>query len=399
MAFRCQRIVSHFRSGQSKLSFLDPSKSAAVGAVQVANLTSAQSHGYEIQHAKPWPYKKRPYNAYWQFVDHTRKRFNDNSKIIIVDGNVATGKSELAEKIAKEFDMHYIPDPRDETVFICDSGFDLRTLNDQLPPAARMLDIATFQMKDSPPAMLKSIGRTQLYIYLHRFVEYVNALEHLLNTGQGVVLERGPWSDAVFAETLRRNGYLSPKALNYYNLWRGNTVCELWKPHLVIYLDGSVGEIQKRINERNHSSEVKGKVLTAAYLQSIEDVYKKKVLPTYRQHSEVLTYDITDMPDWEIIVEDMERLDLDKPNDDQKDLFKNWQKPSEDDWNHYRCLMASKWQLFNLFQAVPMAWEAPEMMFSGDDFDDYQRIVVENPDVKFARGYNPDKSNVLLKMW
>ncbi|XP_071102168.1 NADH dehydrogenase [ubiquinone] 1 alpha subcomplex subunit 10, mitochondrial-like [Haliotis cracherodii] len=400
MAFRYQKLILNFRPGCSRFRLLlDTGKAQSAvgaGAVQVANLTSSQSHGNEIQRAKPWPYETRRYNQYWQFIDHTRKRFNDNSKVILVDGNVATGKSEFAEKLATEFDMKYFPDPLDSMIYLSDSGIDYRDLNERLPPGARSLDIATFHMQDVHPTTLKTIGRTQLAIYRHRFLNYVNALEHLLNTGQGVVIERGPWSDLAFADTLRKLGYMTGNGYRYYQQWRDNTICELWKPHLVLYLDAPVSDVRQRINTRGRPSEVKGKVVTDKYLQTVEDAYKKMVLPNYSKYSMVLKYDVADLPDWEIIVEELESLDLDTQTLENEERFQDWMKTREDDWNHYRCLMSSKWQIENLFQ-MPAPWDAPEMMVSGEDLKEFILLVDSIPDLKFAAGYNPEKANVLLK--
>ena len=33
-------------------------------------------------------------------------------------------------------------------------------------------------------------------------------------SGQGVVVERGPWSDLVFADTLRKHGYMTPRGIH-----------------------------------------------------------------------------------------------------------------------------------------------------------------------------------------
>lgn len=39
-------------------------------------------------------------------------------------------------------------------------------------------------------------------------MQYVDALAHLLNTGQGVVLERSPYSDTVFMDAMATKGYV-----------------------------------------------------------------------------------------------------------------------------------------------------------------------------------------------
>lgn len=54
---------------------------------------------------------------------------------------------------------------------------------------------------------------------------------------------------------------------------------ELLRPHLQIYLDVPVSTVQERIKARGFDWEVKGKALTPAYLEAMEDAYKRKYLP------------------------------------------------------------------------------------------------------------------------
>jgi deoxyadenosine/deoxycytidine kinase len=63
----------------------------------------------------------------------------------------------------------------------------------------------------------------------------------------------------------------------YYDI-HSNTIGELMKPHLVIYLDVPVSVIQKRIKERNVPHEVNSKVFKQQYLSDIEYFYKQRYL-------------------------------------------------------------------------------------------------------------------------
>lgn len=77
-----------------------------------------------------------------------------------------------------------------------------------------------------------------------RYAQYVDALAHVLNTGQGVVLDRSCYSDAVFVEAMFKNNYLSKQFHRAYYEIRENTIPLLLKPHLVIYLDVPVNTVQ-----------------------------------------------------------------------------------------------------------------------------------------------------------
>lgn len=61
-----------------------------------------------------------------------------------MEGPIAAGKTEFAKKLAKELDMHYIPQASMDDIYINDYGFDLRELDAQLPPGARSIDEKKF---------------------------------------------------------------------------------------------------------------------------------------------------------------------------------------------------------------------------------------------------------------
>jgi cytidylate kinase len=49
------------------------------------------------------------YTGFHPLWEGTTKRFDENSKIIVVDGNIGTDKVTVAKKIAEEFDMLFLP--------------------------------------------------------------------------------------------------------------------------------------------------------------------------------------------------------------------------------------------------------------------------------------------------
>lgn len=65
----------------------------------------------------------------------------------------------------------------------------------------------------------------------------MDGLAHLLSTGQGVVMERSPYTDIVFLEAMYRTNLISKAAYKGLMEIRGNSIHELMMPHLIIYLD------------------------------------------------------------------------------------------------------------------------------------------------------------------
>lgn len=84
-----------------------------------------------------------------------------------------------------------------------------------------------------------------------RFFYYHTALAHLFSTGQGIVIERSPWTDYVFVDAGYKMGFLPQDFKDYMWALRKDTEPHLLRPHLVIYLDVSPEEALKRIKKRN----------------------------------------------------------------------------------------------------------------------------------------------------
>lgn len=82
-------------------------------------------------------------------------------KIILVEGPIASGKSEFAEKLAADLDMKYFPRATMDDFYINEYGFDLRTFDSQLPPLARSFDEQKFV--NNPTHKLVASLQYQMY--------------------------------------------------------------------------------------------------------------------------------------------------------------------------------------------------------------------------------------------
>ena len=61
-------------------------------------------------------------------------RLDENSKLIVVDGAHAIGKSEFAKELAEDLDMVYYPYPRMDDILINSYGVDVRKYDDLMLP-------------------------------------------------------------------------------------------------------------------------------------------------------------------------------------------------------------------------------------------------------------------------
>lgn len=67
-----------------------------------------------------------------------------NLQIILVEGPIAAGKTEFAKRLANDLDMYFIPQASMDDIYLNEYGYDLRDLDDQLPPGAQSFDEKKF---------------------------------------------------------------------------------------------------------------------------------------------------------------------------------------------------------------------------------------------------------------
>uniref|UniRef100_A0A8D1S040 NADH dehydrogenase [ubiquinone] 1 alpha subcomplex subunit 10, mitochondrial n=1 Tax=Sus scrofa TaxID=9823 RepID=A0A8D1S040_PIG len=242
--------------------------------------------------------------------ERTTRKLTETSKVITVDGNICSGKGRLAREIAEKLGLRHFPEAG---IHYADS-----TTGDGKPLDVQLSGNCSLEkFYDDPKSNDGNSYRLQSWLYASRLLQYADALEHLLSTGQGVVLERSIYSDFVFLEAMYRQGFIRKQCVEHYNEVKKVTACEYLPPHVVVYVDVPVPEIQSRIQKKGNPHEMK---ITAAYLQDIENAYKKTFLPEMSEKCEVLQYSAREAEDAEKVVEDIEYLKCDKgPWPDQDD--------------------------------------------------------------------------------
>jgi NADH dehydrogenase (ubiquinone) 1 alpha subcomplex subunit 10 len=370
---------------------------SSVNITPVATLRATFGGKYPY-HEKPFPYETKKYNWFQTLVDSCLPRFNENSKIIVVEGNIGVGKTEFAKRFAKGYDLKFFPSTSDRECFTCnDYSFDTRGLDPLLPPEAQSYDLAKFLADEHPEK--GTVGRLQLMWYQQKFFNYARHMKHLLSTGQGVVLTRSVYSDMVFVEALLRMGWCTPNFAKYYYDYRDNSICEFFKPHLTIYLDAPISVLRERINKRNDPREVNSRQLTDNYLQTISDVYQQKYLPFARAYGEVVEIDWTDIAneeDMDVIIEEVQSVKLESDDLDAK-KFSDWNRLDEDDFVKMRYFLDSETLLEAGFSR-PHPWNAPEAMFTQDAAVAFQKIRDNHPAYKYPPGWSPELGhNTLFK--
>lgn len=192
----------------------------------------------------PFDYVNKDYTWLRSLTDRTTKRMDDNSKVVIVEGPCATGKTDFARSLADDLGMKHYPEATMD-IHYCRQGEDLRQFNSLIPEDTRTFDHVDFNLHPTH----RLAGNFQIMMYIARYSQYIDALTHLFNTGQGVVLERSPYSDFVFLEAMYACKYISRGVRSVYYELRENTIEELLRPHLVIYLDVPVDKVSLLLSE------------------------------------------------------------------------------------------------------------------------------------------------------
>ena len=188
----------------------------------------------------PFDYVNKDYSWFRSLFDRTTHRFDDNTKVVVVEGPVAAGKTQFAAALAEDLGMKHFPEANMDIHYVRPNGCDLRMFDSQIPEDTRTFDHVNFNQ--CPKHRLA--GNFQIMMYIARYSQYIDALVHLLNTGQGVVLERSPYSDFVFLEAMYSQKYISRAVRSVYYELRANSLEELMRPHLVIYLDLPVKKVK-----------------------------------------------------------------------------------------------------------------------------------------------------------
>lgn len=346
---------------------------APSGAVLLKVGTPVQAAALHTSAVRPLRY------GWWAYAlgERTTPRFKEYSKIITVDGNLASGKGALAQKLADRLGMLYMPEP--DTFYL-----DKMTGEKEPLPVACNGMCSLDKFYTDPNATDGNSYRLQLWMYTMRLLQYSDAIEHLLTTGQGVILERSPFSDMVFMEAMSKQGYIRKQCVEHYNEIKGISICEFLPPHLAIYVDVSAEEVEKKLKQSGKPYLQSG---TLPYLKAIEDSYKKSFLPQITETSEVLAYDAAQAQDIERVAEDIEYLKFEKGP---------WLEQDDVTFHHMRMLVEDKNRVATL-TCIPKF--LPEITVGAHEYDknfyDYKSI----PGKKYAPGYNADvgDKNIWLK--
>jgi len=357
--------------------------------LQSANIYS-KSSGMIEKRMKPWNYDLYGY-GYWQsLVDYTTKRFNDNSKVVVVEGPPGLKKTEFAKELAEELDMVYVPGANMDDYYINKYGYDLREL-DHVFHYPRNVSYDEKKFAQDPTGQDGGLDRMQASLMQMRYEIYIDLLAHLFNTGQGIVTEKSPYSDYIWCEVAYKMGWIAKESRIYFNKIRKQTMPQLLRPNLIIYLDAPVDVVQAKIRERantTHPWEKNSPVYeNTAYLKLLYDDYYKNYIKEASISSRVLMYDWSEGGDTEVVVEDIERLNMDyfdKYDKQQKD----WRLHKQEEYNRKRIEFTDRnWLILN--QRVDYL-DATRVDMTTEETFDFMFNAFKVPGTMYHYGFNEE---------
>ncbi len=135
------------------------------------------------RYEKPYDYKNKKYGFLGQMFDSTLKKLGENSLIITVEGNFGAGKSEFAQKLAKDIDFVYAREPDlDHHLFKLPNGQNLKDIVNEYVGDNQRFRIDSLEDWHKSPSFKKTIA-IQHQLYNIKWMQTRTALLHLMSTG------------------------------------------------------------------------------------------------------------------------------------------------------------------------------------------------------------------------
>ncbi|ANF34308.1 deoxynucleoside kinase [Borrelia turicatae] len=159
--------------------------------------------------------------------------------MIVIEGLIGVGKTTLGHVLSKEFNIPFYSELNNE--------FTLSMLDKFYKDKSRWAFLVQINFLNERFKLIKSIFKTK-----------------------GGILDRSIYGDRVFASLLNDSGYISNDEYKIYLDLLDNMLEHSQKPVLMIYLDCSVDEAERRIKNRNRSFETG---IPREYLEGLNEKY------------------------------------------------------------------------------------------------------------------------------
>lgn len=185
---------------------------------------------------------------------------DDSMRLICIEGNIGAGKSTLTGQLAEHMRAKAFYEP------VGDNPFLERFYRD---PKRYALDM-------------------QFWLMSRRFEQHEQAIRHIWQTGQSVIMDRSIYGDWVFAKKNWLDGNIDDVGYESYLHHREVMNRYLLAPHVVLYLDCKPEQCLTRIGDRGRSCE---KTIPISYLQGLDDLHRELLIEMRKRGSKVVPLD------------------------------------------------------------------------------------------------------------
>jgi len=344
----------------------------------------------------PFPYQEKQFSYFKSILDRTSHRLMENSKLEVVDGAHGIGKSKFAQELAEELDMHYIGDVSHDNYYVNKYGQDLRNYREVLTDKLQPMDERDW-VKNPLGGPDGCSDRFLQRNYMMKYFNHMTAIRHILNTGQGVVMEKSPFSDFTIWDAAYNQGWVAPESMKFQKRSMEYSLHWLLRPNLIIYLDAPVEVVQKKVAALGNECDKNSPIWKSKdYLNDIYRAMKRQYLREAQDHSEVLVYDWSEPGDLDVVVEDIEKLNFDHISLYDRDQG-DWRFGDEVNATDARIKFTTLRWLNALMQNIvrPCVFEAEHFLVHAEDHLALENFAYYVKGQRFAPGFNPEMGDAM----